>query len=159
MRHVEGPEVGPKEGREQEGSPKTRTHTEAGPLGTKWMHALDSPVQRVQEEEEKRDSPEGRQKRSKDTPQKKAGTDGKKGRTDLWENIKSGEKDAYQQEGKEVQDNEEREVDNEERMREQSSRGRKVKEGKILLLAKARLRTRGANNPRGPGPMHHPGPG
>ena len=58
-----------------------------------------------------------------------------------------------------MQDNEEREVDNEERMREQSSRGRKVKEGKILLLAKARLRTRGANNPHGPGPMHHPGPG
>ena len=90
MRHVEGPEVGPKEGREQEGSPKTRTHTETGPLRTKWMHSLDSPVQRVQEEEEKRDSPEGRQKRSKDTPQKKAGTDGKEGRTDPWEKIKRG---------------------------------------------------------------------
>ena len=33
-RHVERPKLGPEEGWEQEGSPKTRTPTETGPLGT-----------------------------------------------------------------------------------------------------------------------------
>ena len=73
---------------------------EQAPPRTKRMHALDSPVQRGQEEEEKRDSPEGRLKISKDTLRKRAGMERKVGRTDLRDNVKSGEKDAHQQEEK-----------------------------------------------------------
>ena len=93
------------------------------------MHTLDSPVRRGQEEEAKRDSPEGRLKIFKDAPRKTAGVDGKVGRTDPRDNIKSGEKDGPQQEGKEVQDPKEREVDNEGREREQSDRDLREREG------------------------------
>ena len=51
------------------------------------------------------------------------------GRTDPRANVKSGEKDTPQQEGKEVQDPKEREVNNEGREREQSDRDPKGREG------------------------------
>ena len=51
------------------------------------------------------------------------------GRTDPRANVKSGEKDTPQQEGKKVQDQKEREVNNEGREREQSDRDPKGREG------------------------------
>ena len=82
-RHFERPGVGPEgrsgqlannpeEGREQKGNPKPRTLAETGPSRPKRMHTLDSPVRRGQDEEAKRDSPEGRLKSSKDAPRKKS---------------------------------------------------------------------------------------
>ena len=64
--------------------------------------------------------------------------DGKVGRTDPRDNVKSGEKDAHQQEGKEVQDNREREVDNEKRVREQSNRDQKGREETVERRPKPR---------------------
>ena len=57
--------------------------------------------------------------------------DGKVGRTEPRDNIKSGGKDAPQQKGKEVQDHKEREVDNEGRVWEQLDRDRKGREGTV----------------------------
>ena len=82
MRYSERPEI------KQEGSPKTRTPKETGPLRTKWRQALNSPVRRGQEGKERRER--------------------KAERTDPRENIKRGETDAHREEGKELQDNKER---------------------------------------------------
>ena len=57
--------------------------------------------------------------------------DGKVGRINPRDNIKNEEKDAPQQEGKEVLDKKEMEVDNKGRVREQWNRGRKGKEGNV----------------------------
>ena len=70
-----------------------------------------------------------RLKISKDVPRKKAWVDGKEGRPTPRANIKSSKKDAPQQEGKEVKDPKEREVDSEGREREQSDRDLREREG------------------------------